>query len=118
VCHGDFHPNNILSDGENLMICDWQNIHIGKCSGDFSFFLKRGFNFGIDQSDVVLFDHYYHQLSRHAREPIDRPVLWRETYASTVHNSFLFWPYHLKRADFARTKSIYDGMIHAFEELQ
>ncbi|MCL2701905.1 MAG: hypothetical protein FWE88_09490 [Phycisphaerae bacterium] len=107
-----------MSDGENLMICDWQNIHIGKCSGDFSFFLKRGFNFGIDQSDVVLFDHYYHQLSRHAREPIDRPVLWRETYASTVHNSFLFWPYHLKRADFARTKSIYDGMIHAFEELQ
>jgi aminoglycoside phosphotransferase (APT) family kinase protein len=117
VCHGDFHPNNILSDGEHLVICDWQNINIGKCAADFSFFLKRGFNFGIDQNNDALFEHYANQLSLHAREPIDRSTLWKETCAATVHNSFLFWPHPLKNAGFERVKSIYDGMVRAFGEL-
>jgi len=117
VCHGDFHPNNILLDGEKMVLCDWQNVHIGKCAADFSFFLKRGFHFGMEKNKDALFEHYRDQLPRHAREATSLPVLLKDMHAATVHNSFLFWPYHLASADFERVQSIYDGMVHAFEEI-
>lgn len=34
VCHGDFHPDNIIIDGENSTVIDWTNSYCGNPLGD------------------------------------------------------------------------------------
>ena len=48
LCHGDFHPNNLLKHGEKLIICDWQGVCMGKGIGDAAFFISRGEDMGIE----------------------------------------------------------------------
>jgi thiamine kinase-like enzyme len=43
LCHSDFHPENFLTDGHNLIICDWQEIKIGRGIDDIAFFVSRVF---------------------------------------------------------------------------
>ena len=34
ICHGDFHPDNIIANGKELVIIDWTNAYIGNPFGD------------------------------------------------------------------------------------
>lgn len=34
LCHGDFHPDNVMVDGEKAMVIDWMNLNRGDPIGD------------------------------------------------------------------------------------
>ena len=42
ICHCDFHAINIMLNDEDIVVCDWQCVGIGKGAGDISFFISRG----------------------------------------------------------------------------
>ena len=98
ICHGDYHPENILSDGENLYICDWQGITIGKCVGDISFFLSRGMGMGISMDADTLLSYYCERLSEYKGMEINPEILQKERSASALLTTFSFWAFYLKGA--------------------
>lgn len=102
VCHGDFHPENVLTDGEQLYICDWQGINIGKCVGDISFFISRGMGFGIQMDDEMLLSYYCERLSKYTGTNIDLELLHKERSASSLLVTFSFWAHYLKNAPYER----------------
>ncbi|MFT3950407.1 MAG: aminoglycoside phosphotransferase family protein [Oscillospiraceae bacterium] len=117
VCHGDFHPENMLHDGDKLYICDWQNIQIGKCIGDISFFISRGIGFGINMNADDLLDYYCERLSKYRGMNISKTVLLREKHASTVLNTFSFWAYYLKNCSYERVAGQFNDMVNSYKYL-
>jgi len=112
VCHGDFHPENVLTDGKQLYLCDWQGINIGKCVGDISFFFSRGIGFGIPMDEEVLLSYYCERLSEYKSMSIDPETLKKERSASNLLTTFSFWANYLKNASY---ESVY-GHFHGMEE--
>ncbi|MBQ4591356.1 MAG: aminoglycoside phosphotransferase family protein [Clostridia bacterium] len=117
VCHGDFHPDNLLTDGEQLYICDWQNLSIGKCIGDISFFLGRGIGFGIPMEADELLNYYCTKLSEYMGTPIDKTTLLKEKYASTVLTTLSFWAHYLRDCSAERVAVQFDDMVTAYKYL-
>lgn len=117
ICHGDYHPENILSDGKNLLICDWQNIGIGKGIGDISFFISRALGFGIPMDEDSILDYYCQQLSLYRNKPVDKEVLLKEKAAANLLTTFSFWADYLQNSPIDRVAPIYRGMVQSYEFL-
>lgn len=117
VCHGDFHPENVLTDGEKLYICDWQGINIGKCVGDISFFLSRGMGFGIPMDAELLLSYYCECLSEYMGIRIEKETLQKERSASALLTTFSFWAYYLKNAPYERVAGHFYEMAEAAKVL-
>jgi hypothetical protein len=113
VCHGDFHPENVLWDGTNLYICDWQGIHIGKCAGDMSFFQSRGMGMGISMDADELLSYYCERLSEYKGVKIDPETIRKECSASALLTTFSFWAYYLKNAPYERVAEHFNEMVEA-----
>ncbi|MDR1630024.1 MAG: aminoglycoside phosphotransferase family protein [Oscillospiraceae bacterium] len=118
VCHGDFHPENLLYDDKNLYICDFQNIDVGKAIGDISFFISRGTGFAIKMDTDALLDYYCEKLSEYKGIPIDRATLIKERCASAVLNIFSFWAYHLKNCSYERVSGQFNEMVKSYQHLK
>ncbi|BCN28999.1 aminoglycoside phosphotransferase family protein [Anaeromicropila herbilytica] len=117
LCHGDFHPENILYDGDQLFVCDWQGINIGKSINDISFFISRGLGMGIDMKEEQLLDYYCERVSLYKNKIINKEKLLKEKYASTVLCTFSFWAQYLKNSSFEQVAIQYNGMVDAFQKL-
>ncbi|MBE5893539.1 MAG: hypothetical protein E7286_09245 [Lachnospiraceae bacterium] len=113
VCHGDFHPENILTDGEQLYICDWQGVNIGKCVGDISFFISRGLGFGIQIDTEKLLAYYCERLSEYIGIEIESGILQKERSASTLLVTFSFWANYLKNASYESVSKHFFEMENA-----
>lgn len=113
VCHGDFHPENVLTDGKDLYICDWQGINMGKCAGDFSFFLSRGMGMGISMDGDKLLPYYCERLSEYKGVKIKPETLEKERSASALLTTFSFWAYYLKNASYERVAEHFYEMEEA-----
>ena len=118
ICHGDFHPENILTDGETLFLCDWQGIGIGKGIGDISFFISRALGFGIALPADGLLDCYCSLLSQYRNETIDKQVLLKEKAAANLLNTFSFWAYHLQNRELDRVLPLYRDMAESYHYLR
>lgn len=117
VCHGDFHPENVLTDGEQLYICDWQGINIGKCVGDISFFISRGLGFGIHIDAEMLLAYYCERLSEYTGIEIESGTLQKELSASTLLVTFSFWANYLKNSSYERVAEHFLEMENAAKVL-
>lgn len=117
LCHGDFHPENILYDGKQLYVCDWQGINIGKSIGDISFFISRALGMGIDMKEEQLLDYYCERLSLYTNKNIHIETLLKERCASIVLCTFSFWAQYLKNSSFEQVAIQYNGMVDAFRKL-
>ena len=117
VCHGDFHAENLLLNQGDLVICDWQNVNIGKGAGDISFFISRGKAAGIDIDAAQLIDRYCEKLSFYTKQEVEKKDIYDVINASTVHISFRFWPHYLRDAKADRVFQIYDAMVEAYLQL-
>lgn len=117
LCHGDFHPENILYDGKQMFVCDWQGINIGKSISDISFFISRGRGMGIDMKEEQLLDYYCERVSLYKNKNIDKEILLKEKYASTVLCIFSFWAQYLKNSSFEKVAIQYNEMVDAFRKL-
>ena len=36
ICHGDFHPGNVIANGDQLVVIDWTNVRRGDPTADFA----------------------------------------------------------------------------------
>ena len=117
LCHGDFHPENFLTDGSNLYLTDWQNVKIGKCIGDFSFFISRGQGMGIPMEFDSLLNYYYERLSHYLAQIPSKHSLMQEYHASTLLCTFSFWSLFLHDATSAQIAVHYNEMKDAYDYL-
>jgi len=57
-CHGDFAPANFLLDKDKLLVCDWQDTHIGTGIGAVTYFLQQRHRYGYQnksrQDDTIV----------------------------------------------------------------
>ena len=95
LCHGDFHPENLLWEKGRMYVCDWQNLHRGKPVGDVSFFCSRGRGFGIPLEEEKLLAYYCGRLSAYTGVRTELRELHRERCAASLMNVFMGWPYWL-----------------------
>lgn len=114
LCHGDFHPENVLTDGKQLYICDWQGVNIGKSVGDISFFISRGMGFGIPMDEEILLDYYCERLSEYTGTPIEKTTLLKEKAASNLLTTFSFWAHYLKGSSYEAVAGHFEGMVRAY----
>lgn len=117
VCHGDFHPDNLLLSADGLRLCDWQNVGVGKCSGDISFFIGRGLGFGIDMNADELLDYYCAKLSEYSGAQVEKTTILKEKYASTLLVTLSFWANYLKDCPAERVAVQFDDMAEAYRYL-
>ncbi|MFR1518693.1 MAG: phosphotransferase [Clostridia bacterium] len=115
ICHGDFHPENILYSKNQLYLCDFQNICIGKGIGDISFFISRGNGFGLNMNADDLIEYYCERLSKYKKTNIDKKILLKEKHASTVLNIFSFWSYYLRDSPYERVAAQYNEMVYSYK---
>lgn len=115
--HGDFHANNIMLNNEDIVVCDWQCVHIGKGAGDIAFFISRGKAKGIAMNEDFLIDYYCEKLSNYTRTKVYKSDIYNVINASTVFTSFMHWAYYLKNADLNSVSKIYSKMINSFTSL-
>ncbi len=118
VCHGDFHPGNIMLDQDRLIVCDWQNVGIAKGAGDVSFFISRGKAAGIAMEEAQLVDYYRQRLSFYTGTQVSGAEVYAVINASTAYVSFMFWAYYLTDADVHSVWQVYDRMVSAFQALR
>ncbi|NSW92430.1 MAG: aminoglycoside phosphotransferase family protein [Firmicutes bacterium] len=114
ICHGDFHADNIMLNNEDLVVCDWQNVGLGKGASDVSFFISRGKAAGIDMNEDNLIAYYCERLSNYTKTEINKTDIYNTINASTVFVSFMFWAYYLKNVDFNSVSKVYNKMINSF----
>ena len=68
VVHGDFSPKNLLTDGSDVMVIDWECVHFGQPGFDVAFLLNHLLlkSFHRPESTVVLrdcADAFWHQAT-------------------------------------------------------
>lgn len=116
ICHGDFHPGNILKDEDNnLILCDWQNINFNNGVGELSFFISRGLSSGLSLNKDELLGKYCTKLSMKLGIEYSFIELKKILCASTVMTNFLLWPYYLHGSERSRVENIYKEMLESFE---
>lgn len=98
VCHGDFHPENLLCNGDTLYLCDFQNLGVGQGAGDVSFFFSRGSAMGIPLDEEGLTLHYCQALSALTGERVEPLHVQRQRHASSLLTTFSFWADYLSGA--------------------
>ena len=117
ICHGDFHPENILIDNEDFIICDWQNVKIGKGIGDVSFFVDRAHGFGIHVDSEKIIDNYCLCLSKYIGKTIDKKNILQEQSAAALKNIFSYWAEYLKDCSWEKVYPLYQKMVNAYKLL-
>jgi thiamine kinase-like enzyme len=114
VCHGDFHPNNFLMYEDKLIICDWQNLNIGRGISDVAFFISRGADMRIHIDRDMLINEYYKAMIRYTDKKIEIGDLYKNIAASEFTVSFRFWAEYLQDSSIERIMRIYDSMVHSY----
>ena len=117
LSHGDFHPENFLRNGDELIVCDWQGVCVGRGIGDVAFFISRGTDMGILMDRDKLIGHYHNALMKYANVNTDLSVLHKHIALSEFGISFRFWAQYLQEADLEKVLGIYIAMSDAYKFL-
>lgn len=113
-CHGDFHFDNLLADGEgNIIVCDWQNVNSGHVSGDISFFLSRlsADGFGISKEKAI------QMYCRFSTSDTTYDEISMQMSLANLNTSFIHWHNYLRGCSIERVRGIWDKMIEDAEYL-
>lgn len=115
--HGDFHIKNILvSDKKSLILCDWQNSHIGNPSYDLALFVSRLNADNIKFNEELLIKRYVFYNNKLGNK-IKEEDITRYIAFSNLKISFTIWYYYLCNNTADRVHKIYDRMINDMEKL-
>jgi len=112
LCHGDFHPQNFLMDGDKLIICDWQTVGIGRGISDVAFFISRGSDMGISMNKNMMIEEYHKSMKY-----VELSDLYKNVAASDFYVSFKFWAEYLLESDISRVLSIYNSMAESYKTI-
>ena len=95
LVHGDFHCDNLLM-GEHgaLLVCDWQNAHMGTPAGDVAFFLSRLSADGVSLDADALVGSYCAAAAA-LGVSADAEMIRCDRTLSSLNAAFLFWHQYL-----------------------
>ncbi len=111
-CHGDFHFDNLLLDGNgNIIVCDWQNVSRGHASGDISFFLSRLSADGVEISKEKAIRFY----CQHTPADITPDEISVQMSLANLNTSFIHWHRYLHGSSAERVQEIWLKMIEDAE---
>jgi len=113
LVHGDFHAENFLTDGENLLVCDWQSVGLGKGISDISFFISRGNDFGLTLDRENLVETYWKSLGTET----DISAFYQSMATSEFSVAFRFWAEYLQTSDLSRILKVYQSMVDSYHVL-
>ena len=116
-CHGDFHPENLLKDGDRLILCDWQNAEIGSGINAVAFFSSRGADMGLDIDRDKLVKWYHETLFRHTGIKVDIHDFYKKIAVFEFGISFRFWAQYLQNSSVDRVLNIYNAMLRSYNLL-
>jgi len=114
LCHGDYHPQNFVRNAGKLIICDWQNVGMGKGIGDITFFISRGADMGLKIDRDKLIADYCGALLRYANINVSMNDLYKTVAVNEFTVSFKFWAQYLQESDIDRVIHIYDAMVESY----
>jgi len=82
LCHGDFRADNIMFDGSNPAVIDFQLIGVGAGMYDVGYFISQSIATDVRRGhDQELVDTYLDRIEFHGIE-IDRDEMWRQYLVS------------------------------------
>lgn len=107
-CHGDFHFENLLEDDHgNIIVCDWQSIHLGHVAGDISFFLSRlsadGCTISKDDAIQIYCNYTNTDITEHE--------VAQQMSLANLNTSFVFWHNYLHGCSVDRVRDIFEKMV-------
>jgi len=115
--HGDFAPTQCLldSDGERLILVDWQSTHIGRGIGAVAYFCSRGLEAGAQFDKSRMIQMYQEALLRHTG--IDIGINMLEDYAAVTDLlvAFRYSAEYLQEAGEDRVVGEYVGMVDLYQ---
>ena len=111
LTHGDFHFENLLQDQNgNLFVCDWQGVKSAGASEDFSFFLSRLGDDGIEIDPTIFLNECAQAISELTGQTPDTQNILRHMKATNTITSFKFWHAFLHGSNVERVQGIYNKM--------
>lgn len=111
LVHGDFHCDNLLLDAHGeVIVCDWQNAHIGPPAGDIAFFLSRLSADGIFLDTDELIEKYC-SAAKEEGVPAERESIRCGMTLSDLNTAFLFWHQYLHGNPPERVGGIFEKMV-------
>lgn len=115
--HGDFHIKNLLiNDEKDLILCDWQNSHIGNPAYDLALFISRLNADNIKFNEDLLIKKYIYYTEEFGNTINEEDIINYMSY-SNLKISFTIWYYYLNNNTVDRVHKIYDRMIIDMEKL-
>lgn len=84
LLHGDFRADNLLFDGDEPIVLDFQIVGTGSGSYDLGYFVSQSIDSGVRSGhDEALFDGYLARLASHG-VAVDRGEAWRQFRIATA----------------------------------
>lgn len=104
-CHGDFHFDNLLTDGRQIIVCDWQSVHAGHPAEDIAFFCSRLSADGCSADTAAAVQHYC-RISG-----IDPQEVDAQMRLADLNTAFVFWHHFLHGAPAETFRTIWEKMV-------
>jgi len=117
LCHGDWHPENCLKNGDKLLACDWEGVCIGKGIDSVMFFIYRGESMGININKNKLIEEYCGALLKYANIKVDLNDFHKHNAASSFRGSFSLGAKDIQNADIDSVLNSYNAMTHDYRLL-
>ena len=117
LSHGDFHWENLLTDGERIRVCDWQSVSGGSRADDLNFFISRLQSDGIHLEPEAFAALYREELFALTGESRKTEEIVGHMAAANVLTTFRFWHLFLHDSGYERVRDIYEAMTRDMARL-
>ena len=106
LCHGDYRADNIMFDGNEPVVLDFQIVGVGGGMYDVGYYISQSIDASVRSGhDRELVDHYLDRLAHHGIK-VDRDEAWRQYLICTVFcltYSVVNWPQYGNMNDRGRS---------------
>ena len=106
LCHGDYRADNIMFDGNEPVVLDFQIVGVGGGMYDVGYYISQSIDASVRSGhDRELVDHYLDRLAHHGIK-VDRDEAWRQYLICTVFcltYSVVNWPQYVNMNDRGRS---------------
>ncbi|MBR4224119.1 MAG: phosphotransferase, partial [Oscillospiraceae bacterium] len=110
--HGDLHRENLLTDGERIIVCDWQAVGRGKATDDIGFFLSRAAADGIHTDPREFAAMYADAVYELCGRSLDVSDIMAGISAANVITTFFYWHLFLHGSSADIVGDVYNRMIY------
>ena len=117
LCHGDWHPNNCLRDGDQLIVCDWEGLCMGRGVDSVTWFCCVGAKMGININRDKLIEKYCGALFKYANIEVDANDFYKYIAANEFTQFFRFGTANVFIQDNYFQSADIDGVLNSYNTM-